>query len=350
MGRMYDVITIGTAVRDAFLLLGKIPDRARCRTIVDKRFETGAAACFALGSKISVPDIVFATGGGATNAAVTFSRQGFKTACFCVVGNDVSGETVMRELKGERVHFLFRIDPHKKHKTGYSIILLAPSGERTILTYRGASEDLRESMVPWSRMKSRWLYLGPLGGGAKRAFGAILRHARRAGIRVAVNPSRAALAMGFKSFTRFMRGVRVLILNEEEAAELTGIKYGYEKAVFKKLDDAIGGIVVMTKGSKGVVVSDGARIYRAGVFREKRLLDRTGAGDAFGAGFVAALMRREREGREFAPDDVRFAIRMASANATSVVERISAKTGILSRRGFDTARRFRHLPISMTRV
>lgn len=348
---MYDVITIGTAVRDAFLFLEKIPDGKYCRTITDKHFENGAAACFALGSKINVPEIVFATGGGATNAAVTFARQGLKTACFCIVGNDVSGETVMRELKEERVQFLFRIDPHKKHKTGYSIVLLVPSGERTILTYRGASEDLREAMVPWPKLKSRWLYLGPLGGAANVAFPKVLQHARRFGIQIALNPSGAALGMGLPRFARLMRGIRVLIVNEEEAARLTGVPYRNERAVFKKLDAAIGGIVVMTRGPQGVVVSDGTHVYRAGSFRERRLVDRTGAGDAFGSGFVAGFLSRNvRDGQPVRSSDMEYAIRMASANATSVVEQVSAKAGILSRRGFDAARRFRHLPISITRV
>lgn len=346
MNGMYDVITIGTATRDAFLVLSKLAQGPYYRTIRDKRFATGGAECFSLGSKIQVPEIVFATGGGATNAAVTFSRQGLKTACFCVVGSDVSGETVMRELRRECVDFLFRIDSHASHKTGYSIILLSPSGERTILTYRGASEDFKESMVPWAKLKSRWLYLGPLGGAANEAFPKVLQHARRRGIQIALNPSGAALGMGLPRFARLMRGIRVLIVNEEEASRLTGVPYGNERAVFTKLDKAIGGIVVMTCGPKGVVVSDGVNVYRAGIFRERRLLDRTGAGDAFGSGFVAGLLSRSvRAGKPVRSSDMEYAIRMASANATSVVEAIGAKEGILTRTAFVRARHFSHLSV-----
>ena len=59
---------------------------------------TGTEQCFPLGSKIEVKEIVMTTGGG-TNTAVTFGRQGFKTACVGVVGNDVIGEEVLAELK-----------------------------------------------------------------------------------------------------------------------------------------------------------------------------------------------------------------------------------------------------------
>ena len=66
---MLDVLTIGTAVRDAFVVLGDIADGERVRVIKDRWFKTGEAIAFARGAKIAVPRIVFATGGGATNGA-----------------------------------------------------------------------------------------------------------------------------------------------------------------------------------------------------------------------------------------------------------------------------------------
>ncbi|MDP3948028.1 MAG: carbohydrate kinase family protein [bacterium] len=362
---MFDVITIGTAVRDAFVVLKDVKD-INVQIIKDTRFKTGKAVAFSHGSKISIPSIVFTTGGGATNAAATFGRQGFKTACFCVVGADVSGETVMRELQREKVRFLFKIDPNKEHKTGYSIILLSPDGERTILTYRGASEDLRPNMIPWQKLNARMLYLAPLGGANTETFATIVRHARRKGVALAVNPSSKTIAKGLAWFSRAIKGAAVLILNEEEAAYLTGLPYGEDEKIFKKLDRAIGGIIVMTKGPQGVVVSDGKRIYSAGVFRERALVDRTGAGDAFGSGFVAGLIQRQLrrsqktrsesrpqsasgKGKAFrlervTPEDVHYAIRLGSANGTSVVEHIGAKEGVLTARAA-RAKRWQSLPV-----
>jgi len=81
-----DVITIGTATRDCFL---QSPD---FKVIRSSRFVTGQAECFALGSKIEVPFIIFTTGGGAANAAVTFARQGLKAGCLAKIGKDLAGE------------------------------------------------------------------------------------------------------------------------------------------------------------------------------------------------------------------------------------------------------------------
>src|SRR3989338_5506212 len=189
-------------------------------------------------------------------------------------------------------------------------------------------------MIPWKKMSSRWLYLAPLGGAAPEVFADVIKKARAKKMAVAVNPSAKALKKGLAWFSRAMKGAAVLILNEEEASYLTDLPYGADEKIFKKLDRAIGGIIVMTKGPKGVVVSDGKRIYSAGVFKEKEVVDRTGAGDAFGSGFVAGLIHRQK-GKAFRLErvtsgDVHYAIRLGSANGTSVVEHIGAKEGVLT--------------------
>ena len=92
----------------------------------------------------------------------------------------------------------------------------------------------------------------------------------------------------------------------------------------------------MTDGPRGVWVSDGSRIYIAETFPDKNLVSRTGAGDAFGSGFVAGLIRKE---------DVVYAMRLASANATAVTEHLGAHNGALTRAQFEKDARFAKLEI-----
>src|SRR3989344_8581849 len=97
----------------------------------------------------------------------------------------------------------------------------------------------------------------------------------------------------------------------------------------------------MTDGHKGVMVSDGHYVYKAGIFKEKKLVDRTGAGDAFGSAFTAGLMRCGIAAKNIGsvkPSDVCFAIRLATANATSVVEHVGATEGALTKKGFANSR------------
>lgn len=341
---IFDVIAIGTATRDAFL---KSEDFV---TVKDKRFKTGEALCLSLGSKIEIPEIVFTTGGGATNAAATFARQDLKTACLTKVGDDVSGETIKRELAKEGIFTGF-VNVSKELPTAYSIIVIAPSGERTVLVYRGVSEKLRKSEIPWPQLKAKWFYIAPLGGENAKLFEPLVKFAAKNKIKIAVDPSASLIKLGLKKLKPLLKNIDVFKCNQEEASYLTGIPFQKEKEIFKKFDELIPGIAVMTKGPEGLSVSDGKFIYQAGTYKEKRVVDRTGAGDAFGSGFLAGLMHQIRnypladgfEIRNLPPGAVEYAISLGTANATSKVEHIGAKAGLLAKADFE--KRFKLLKI-----
>lgn len=175
------------------------------------------------------------------------------------------------------------------------------------------------------KLKSRWFYISGLAGKSAKVIFPIIEYAKKKKIKVAMNPGSAQLALGLKGLKRVLSVVNVLILNQEEASVLANVSYNKEREIFRKLDKFIPGIVVMTKGPKGVVVSDGKEIFRAGIFKEKKHIDRTGAGDAFGSGFVSGLLKTEK---------IEEAIRLGSANGTSMVEYFGAKNGILSKQDF----------------
>ena len=111
----YDIITIGTATRDVFLtsllFSAKGGSASGGKVLRDKKpfekigFVTGEAQCFALGGKIEIGKPVLATGGGATNSAATFSRQGLKTAVLIKIGEDQAGKDILEELKKEKLRY-----------------------------------------------------------------------------------------------------------------------------------------------------------------------------------------------------------------------------------------------------
>ncbi|MBI5912865.1 carbohydrate kinase family protein [Candidatus Azambacteria bacterium] len=309
---MYDVITIGAATRDVFLLSDHF------RVAKDKHLSSfGEVLYFNLGSKNELKEVILTTGGGATNAAVTFARQGLKTACICRVGDEESGHDVVRALEHEGIATEF-VQHDTKSPTAYSTILTTKKGERVILTKRGASDHIDVRDIPTAQLHARWLYISSVAGNVallKKVFAVAHAH----GARIAFNPGIRELEKGLRALEPLLRSVDVLFINQEEAAQLTGISYKKEKAVFQKLDAIVRGIVVMTRGSKGVVVSDGKTVYHAGIPRAP-IKGRTGAGDAFGSGFIAGLVQGK---------DIPFAIQLGTANATSVIQHLSAKRGIL---------------------
>ena len=312
---MYDIITIGSVTRDAFF-------KSKDFKIVndDKEFRTGKGGCFLLGAKMEVPEVVFTTGGGSTNTAVGFARMGLKTACIGRIGDDVSGKEVRKELKEEKVSDFLQID--KKISTAYSLILVAPDGERTILEYRGANDGLSEKEINWKKLKSKWLFLDSLSGNVELLKSA-LDWAEKNKVKIAFKPGKREIKMGEK-LQPFLKNIDIFIVNEDEAALVTGIQYKKEneERIFSKLDEIIKGIVVMTKGPDGVIVSGGDHVYKAGV-PESPIIDRTGAGDSFSAGFVSAFIQSK--------GDIEYAIQAGTANATSVVQYFGAKKGLLKR-------------------
>lgn len=342
---MFDIITIGTATRDIFLtspLFKVLRDKKHLKKI---GFATGEAQCFALGGKIEVGKPIFTTGGGATNAATTFSRQGLKTATLVKIGNDSAGREILSELKKENIDIL---SLNHNNDTAYSIILLASGGERTILVYRGVSENLNAEEIPFNKLKAKWVYIFP-GKIPFETINKIFNHFYCNGASIAFNPSKYFIEMGLKKIKPFLNKTKVFILNREEASYLTGVDYDKEKEIFKKLDEAIDGIAVMTDGEKDVLVSDGHKIYQAGIFQEKVVIDRTGAGDAFGSGFVSGLVQQKEKCEKglCKPSNIEYAIRLGSANATSVIEQIGAKAGILKKLDFEKSKRWKYLPIKI---
>ncbi len=313
---MFDIITFGSATWDIFLRPKKY------QIIRNKKFITDKGICFNLGSKVDVEDICFASGGGGTNTAATFSKQGFKVAYCATVGDDIAGREIIEELKklGIGIQFVFKT---KLKPTNHSVILSSGSKtDRTILVYRGASELLGKKGIPWKKLKTKWFYLAPFSGKLCKMTEDIVSFAYRNKIKIAFNPGNCQLTLLPKTLKRILKKVNILILNQEEASLLTKIPYQKEKKIFKKIDELCPGIAIMTKGPGGAVVSDGKRLYRAGIL-DIKVIDRTGAGDSFGSGFVSAFIRSN--------GSIEKAIQLATANAGFCLKEWGAKSGLLKR-------------------
>lgn len=311
---MFDIITFGSAAWDTILKPKKLTSLK-----YDKESLSQKEVCFPLGSKIDIDEIHFNSGGGGTNAATTFVKQGFKTAFCGMTGKDLAGQEIIGELKRLKINTKFVFSINKK-PTNHSIVILGENHERTILAYRGAAELISKESIPWKKLKTKWIYLAPLTGLLCDTFLDIIEFARKYNIKIAVNPSIAQLSL--KNFSEIAKKIDVLILNQEEASFLTKISLENEHAIFKKIDEICSGIAVMTKGGKGVVVSDGKHIYSAMPNSKRVIADTTGAGDSFSSGFVSEFMKS---------GDVEKAIQFGMANSEGCLSQIGAKNGLLKK-------------------
>ncbi|MGC9603625.1 MAG: carbohydrate kinase family protein [Minisyncoccia bacterium] len=340
---MFDVITIGSVTRDAFFEVPKFKTIPWKKTLSKKGF------ILPLGEKLEVDKIFFTLGGNSANASVTFSQLGFRTACVGRVGNDAGGREIRRRLDEEGVDTSM-LTKTNKLATAYSVLLLK-GGERTILGYHGASNLFNLEDIEMSQFKSKWWYLS-LSGESTKYFGEFMALARKNRVAVAFNPSGYHLKHHRKEILKHLKDISFLVLNEEEAAILSGVSFSKERQVFKKLDALMPGILAVTNGNKGATVSDGKFVYKAGTFKEKKLVDRTGAGDAFGSGFTAGLLMSGISSSNIGgvtQKQVVHALRLASANATATIEKLGATEGVLTRIGFENPR-WKNLKIKTERI
>ena len=309
---MRDIITIGSATRDVFLLSDHF------KLMNSHQFETGVGECVPLGSKIEIEEKIESTGGGATNAAVTFSRLGFSAAIVARVGNDAAGREVLADLVREKIDTSL-VRTIRKGETGYSTLLTAQTGERSVLVYRGVSADFTSADIPWHDLSARWLYITSLAGNlalVKR----LAEDAAKHGAAVAWNPGHSELAKGLASFRAILPFISLLLVNREEAAMLT---HEDDPTAAYHMLSRIGaaGTVVITDGDKGAYA-----FRRDGAWKSSTTgapaISRTGAGDAFGSGLVAALLKGF---------PLPTALAIGTLNAESVVSHVGAKKGILKK-------------------
>ncbi len=313
---MFDIITFGSASQDIHVKSEKF------RIIKGKEdFATGEGICLPFGSKIDVEDVIFRSGGGGTNTAVGFAKQGFRVAFCGAIGADSAGLEIVRELRQLKVDTRFLIKKKDK-KTNCSVVILSKGGDRTILVYRGASELLCDKDVNLNKLKkTKWFYFAPLADSSCNILENLVDFAKEKNIKVAVNPSKQQLSS--PSLSKIFSKTDILFLNQEEASFLTKITYEKESEIFKKIDELCPGVAVMTKGGEGVVVSDGKHLFSAKPDPERKVVDTTGAGDSFASGFLSAFIRYD--------GNIEEAIQLGLANSDANLSEIGAKTGLLSK-------------------
>lgn len=315
---MYDIITFGSAAQDIHL-------KSKTFKVLEdsKNFLTGKGICLPFGSKIEVEDIVFTSGGGGTNAAATFAKQGFKTAFCGAIGVDTAGLEIVRELKHLSIDTKFIVKKKEKH-TNQSVIISGSGGDRTILIYRGASDTITADDIPWKKLKKvRWFYLAPLAGSLCDIFEDIVNFAHDNDIKIAVNPSMQQLSLPDEKLKNILKKVNILFLNQEEASFFTKVSFDDVAGIFKKIDEICPGVSVMTRGGDGVMVSDGKHLYSAMPNPNRLIVDTTGAGDSFASGFLSDYIKFE--------GDIEKAIQMGLANSQANLSKIGAKTGLLDK-------------------
>jgi len=308
---VYDVITIGSATVDVFANTD-----SQLVKLITKNGEEDFIT-YPSGSKILIKELNFMIGGGGTNTAASFSQLGLKTAFLGKLGLDENSEKILSLLDELNIDFLGKQDG----QTGYSIILDSIEHDRTILTFKGSNNYLLTKDVDLSFLKTKWIYSSSMVGQSFETLKTIFEYAKSKGIKLAFNPSEYQAKLGYEKLKDILELLDVLVLNLEEARLLTGKTDLEADELVEFLSTSNTDYVVVTDGHNGSTCYHGGAIYHISPSSTVKLVETTGAGDAFASGFVFGLITNH---------SLEEALKIGAIQSESVISQFGAKNKLLT--------------------
>lgn len=305
-----ELLSIGDATMDVFLE----PTESEALCNVDSK---ECYICFSYGEKIPVKHLNYSVGGNAANNAVGTRRLGVNSALVATLGTDPTGNEIVTKLKEENVNLDYTIQQENAESNFSTVINYG--GERTIFSYHAP----RSYEFPVNLPPTTWIYLTSMGETFQAFYNHFIEWKReRADVRLAFNPGSRQLRADIEIIKPVMEETYVIYVNRKEAETLTGFgdSHGREHDLLERLSQMGPRTCIVTDGSGGSFVYDGERFWRAGVLPVDAF-ERTGAGDAFGAGCVAALIKGK---------DWEEALLWGTVNSASVIGYIGSQKGLLS--------------------
>ena len=252
-------------------------------------------------------------GGSGANASVVATRLGLKVSFFSAVGCDIAGESLLKLLEQESISTQ-SIQQAAELNTGLCFGMISSNGERRLFAYRGANLALKSEEITDSHLRSaRRLHLnGPLFSNALD----VMPRAHSLGLPTSIDPGSILIEQHRHDLDTLYPYTDVLFLNQVELRALTDANY--EESCIDEL---------LQKGVRCVVIKNGEKgstLWRAGqsplicpAFRINAL-DTTGAGDAFNAAFLYALIQN------YSPFEI---LQFANAVGALVASAVGATTG-----------------------
>jgi fructokinase len=230
------------------------------------------------------------SGGSVANSIVGLSQLGNKVGFIGKVSNDEFGSKYEEGLKKEKVDYFYS-KKNEELPTGTCLILVTPDSERTMCTFLGIAGKINENDVSSEAIKkSEIIFLeGYLWdeGEPKKAFDKAINKANK----VAMSLSDQFCVDRHKP--HFLNLVKdkldITFSNEQEIVSLIDAKNFSEVIDFSK---QLNKLVVITRGEKGAVAINGEEIFESDIQKNLKILDLTGAGDLFAAGFLHGYINK----------------------------------------------------------
>ena len=304
---MKNVLSVGEATLDSFVFVSD----ANVHCTLDK---SKCEFCINYASKIMADNVEFHVGGNAANTAVSFSRLGLHSQLYSMRGDDWIGKVIAEHLNKEGVDG--RYIEVEKGPTSYATAIVFQN-ERNLIIYHVPREYVLPDFEPVD-----WVYLTSMGKAYAPAYEKVIQLVKKNKIKLSFNPGTYQLKAGVEALKPILDVTECLFVNVEESQLLTELSVKASiRELSERLFDLGPNIVSITDGPRGAYAFDGHQLLYCDIFPAK-VVERTGAGDSFSAGFTAALLNGE---------DMEEALRWGMANSAGVISMVGPEQGLLTK-------------------
>ena len=288
----FDITGIGNAIVDVIV---NVEDKY----LEDQNIRKGMMSLVDLETIENISDTIeiktTVSGGSVANSIVALAQNGMNTAFIGKVSNDEIGSKFIDGLKSENVTFACKAQSDDS-KSGRCIVMVTPDAQRTMSTYLGISQKLNSGDINQDVIKNSSItylegYLWDLDD-AQVAIKHATDYAKSSGNLVAFSVSDVFCIERFRDSFRSMidSNVDIVFANKEE------IKSLYENDNIEEITKILSQqerIYAITMGEEGALIIKGNETYKIEAQKIENLVDTTGAGDLFAAGFLEHFIKNE---------------------------------------------------------
>ena len=300
---MYDIITIGDVVIDLYF-------KGASLTMKDDRFY------LASGGKYQAETFHEGVGGSGANVAISLANLGFNTAVVAKVGENPFKQIILQKLMKKSVSTEFLL--YTRDFYNISCILLTEAGEKTVIHHATPHAQLNLSAITKEKLLgANAVYMGNLPDISLAEKIALLSFFKSKDKPIYLNLGRGDLEVGLNKIKPLISLAQVLIVNAHEYRMLIGKKkeaINLSQNYLKKLEQN-NLILVVTDGKSGSYAYTSNKVYFQEALKTHSVVDTTGAGDAYTAGFIGAYEHDH---------NIEAAMVEGSSRAKKIIEKLGA--------------------------